>query len=198
MKKYLLGLSFFLAACTTLPTSTEYISRGNGFMQDGKYEKAIKAYNKALSLNSKNLDAYAARGSAYFFNGQYQLAEDDFLHVLKNNPYYADAYTAYASTLAVRGDYKNALALLEIAQRLKPEKPEIYFSRAGIYFMLEQYDRAVADYTFVLSLRPAIEVFNARGAAYLKMGLKDLAERDFETAKKEPLPEKLNAYSMVD
>jgi len=198
MKKYFVYLTLLLSACTTLPTSAEYVTRGDGFVEDGNFKKAIASYTKAISMNSKNYKAYAARGAAYFFDGQYNLAEDDFLRVLNVNPYYANAYTAYASTLAVRGDYQNALTLLKVAQQLDPKKPEIYFSRAGIYFMLGEYDKAVQDYTIVLSLRPAVEVLNARGAAYLKMGRTDLAEQDFEAAKKEPLPEKLNDYSMVD
>ena len=198
MKKTVLLLPFLLAACTTLPTSSEYLLRGDGYFQDGKPQQALKAYDRALELNPDNLTGYASRGAVYFFTGDYDRAEADFLHVLEKNPYQADAYTAYASTLAAKGDFQNALTVLNLALELKPGKPEIFFSRAGVYFMLDRLDEAVVDYTSVINLQPAAEVYNARGAVYLKMGKEDLAQQDFETAKTGRMPERLNVYSMID
>lgn len=198
MKKTVLLLLFLLAACTTLPTSSEYLLRGDGYFQDGKPQQALKAYDRALELNPDNLTGYASRGAVYFFTGDYDRAEADFLHVLEKNPYQADTYTAYASTLAAKGDFQNALMVLNLALELKPGKPEIFFSRAGVYFMLDRLDEAVVDYTSVINLQPAAEVYNARGAVYLKMGKEDLAQQDFETAKTGRMPERLNVYSMID
>ncbi len=198
MKKTVLLLPFLLAACTTLPTSSEYLLRGDGYFQDGKPQQALKAYDRALELNPDNLTGYASRGAVYFFTGDYDRAEADFLHVLEKNPYQADTYTAYASTLAAKGDFQNALMVLNLALELKPGKPEIFFSRAGVYFMLDRLDEAVVDYTSVINLQPAAEVYNARGAVYLKMGKEDLAQQDFETAKTGRMPERLNVYSMID
>ena len=196
-KSVFLLVSFCLAACTTLPTSEEYVARGDGFVKDGKYKKAISAYTQAVSLNPKNLQAYASRGAAYFFNGQFGLAEDDFVRVIEKNPYYGPAYSAYASALAAQGNFTDALNILEVAIHLEPNKVENYFSRAGIYFMTGQYQKAIDDYTIVISMQPAVEVFNARGATYLQMGNKALAEADFNTAKTLPMPNHLNDYSMT-
>lgn len=198
MKKLFILLPVLLAACTTLPTSSEYLLRGDGYFQDGKPQKALEAYNRALELNPDNLEGYASRGAVYYFTGDYDNAEKDFLHVLSQNPYQVDAYTAYASTLAAKGDFQNALTVLNLALQLRPSKPEIFFSRAGVFFMLGQFENAVRDYTSVINLRPAAEVYNARGAAYERMGKKDLAQKDFETAKSGRMPEKLNVYSMID
>ncbi len=198
MKKISFLFSILLCACTTLPTSSEYLARGDGYFKDGKTQKALQAYNRAIRLNPDALEAYASRGAVYFFTGSYDLAEADFLHVLEVNPYQADAYSAYASTLAAKGDFKNALSLLNNAIELKPNKVENFFSRAGVYFMLGQYEKAITDYTSVINLRPAADVYNARGAVYLKMGKKAQAEKDFETAKSGRMPQKLNVYSMID
>ena len=198
-KKIILFLaSVWIAACSTLPTSSEYLLRGDGYFKDGKPEKALEAYNRALALNPDDLEGYASRGAVYFFTGDYDRAEQDFLHVLHQNPYQADAYTAYASTLAAKGDFENALTVLDLALQLKPGKPETFFSRAGVYFMLGRYNEAVVDYTSVINLHPAAEVYNARGAAYERMGKTDLAQKDFEAAKSGRMPETLNVYSMID
>lgn len=199
MKKNIFAvIACLVAGCTTLPTSSECLLRGDGYFKDGNAKKALEMYNRAITLNPSNLEAYASRGSVHFFEGHYDLAEADFVHVLKANPYQVDAYTAYASTLAAKGDFLNALTVLNFALRLNPSKPEIFFSRAGVYFMLGEYQKAITDYTSVINLSPAADVYNARGAAYLKIGENEMAQADFEVASSGRIPEKLNVYSMID
>ena len=187
-----------LGACAGLQTSSEYLARGEGYLKDGKKQAAINAYNKAVVLNPNNVDVYEARGAAYFFNGQYGLAAQDFERVLKKDPYRVPVYTAYASVLAAQGNFKEALTLLNLADRLRPGHAETYFARGGVYYMLGRYDLAVADYTRTYELRPAADVLNARGAAYLGWGKKELAEQDFKAAKAGNLPEHLNAYAHLN
>ena len=200
MKKTLLSLlcTFVLAGCAGLRTSSEYLLRGDGYFKDGNPRRALAAYNRAIRLNPDNLEAYASRGAVHFFQGNYELAEADFKFVLDKNPFQADAYTAYGSVLAAKGRFEDALNVLNSAVMLKPSKPEIFFSRAGVYFMLGRYKEAVADYTSVIHLHPAADVYNARGAAYLRLGKNDLAQQDFDTAKNAKIPASLNVYSMID
>ena len=100
MHKYIyLLIGSLLVGCTGLPTSGDYVTRGQNYLKDGKKQKAVDCFNKAVSLNADNLDAYEGRGAAYFYNGQYELAIDDFGRVLQQDPYRIDTYTAYASAL---------------------------------------------------------------------------------------------------
>lgn len=199
MKKLCILLGcIFVGACGGLPTSGEYMARGNGYLKDGKKEAAIRAFNKAVVLNPRNTDVYEARGAAYFFNGQYNLAAQDFERVLKEDPYRTPIYTAYASVLAAQGNFKDALTLLNLADRLRPGHAETYFARGGVYYMLGRYDLAVADYTRTYELRPAADVLNARGAAYLGWGKPEQAEQDFNAAKSGKLPEHINAYAYIN
>ena len=192
-----LFVAILAAGCTTLPTSAEWNARGDGYFKDGKTAQAIKAYNKAIVMNPDNLEAYASRGAAHFVEGNFDLAANDFKYILKANPYYADAYTAYGSVLAARRDFANALEVLNMAIEMKPSKPENYFSRGGVYVMLGQYANAVSDYTAVLNVYPAADVYNARGIAYAQWGKKELAAKDFEAAKSGKIPASLSVYSQL-
>lgn len=199
MKKIIYCLAVcFLAACQTLPTSSEWLARGDGYFKDGKPQQALKAYQQAWKLNDKDAAVYASRGAAYFFIGDYASAQADFIKVLEINPYQADGYTALGSALAAQGAYEEALKVLNTGLMLAPSKPETFFSRGGINFMLGKYDQAVQDYSYVLKIRPAADVYNARGATYLKLGEKEKAEADFAMAKSGKVPEKLNDYTMID
>ena len=198
MKKILMGIGLvFCVACASLPTSVEYTQRGDGYFKDGKPKKALAAYNRAIELNPENLEAYASRGTVHFFEGNFALAEKDFKYVLSKNPYHADAYTALGSALAAQGDYGSALQMFDRALLLKPNRPETVLSRAGVYFVQGRYEQAVADYSAVLRYYPAAEVYQARGVVYQQMGRKDLAEKDFATAREVPMPQTLSVYNMV-
>ena len=196
MKKIwiLLAVLAGVGACASLPTSSENLLRADGYFADGNLEKALDYYNKAIILNPGNLEAYSSRGTAHFFAGNYNLAREDFEHVLLANPYKADVYTAYGSVLATQGAYEEALRVFDIAIMLNPSKPENFFSRAGVFFMTGQYQKAITDYTSVINLRPAAEVYNARGAVYSYIGDTQRAEQDFKTAKEDPMPATLQVY----
>ena len=75
MKKvFYVLLPLLFGACQTLPTSAEWLARGDGYFQDGKYQQSLKAYNRAWKLNDQNAAVYASRGAAYFFLGEYAAA----------------------------------------------------------------------------------------------------------------------------
>ena len=198
MKKIIVfALGLFCMACTTLPTSSEYVARGDGYVKDGKPEKAVNAYNRAIALNPNNLDAYSSRGAAHFFAGNFKLAESDFKYVLTKNPYYADVYTALGSALAAQGDYESALAVLEQAILLKPGRPENVVSRAGVYFMQERYQEALNDYSLVLQYYPSAEIYHARAAVYQKLGREDLAKQDLATAEQVSMPATMDDFKVL-
>ena len=103
-----------------------------------------------------------------------------------------------ASAVAAQGDYVNALKLVNQSVVITPDKPEAFFTRGGINYMLGQYNQAVQDYTVVLNMRPAADVYNARGAVYMRLGKEAEAQKDFEMAKSGTIPARLNDYTMVD
>ena len=198
MKKIVLGLCcVLLSACQTLPTSSEWLARGEGYAKDGKTAQAIDAYTRALQLNENRADIYAARGTAYFTQGQYALATQDFVQTLHLNPYYTDAYTALASALAAQGAYAEAMDVINRVLVLAPSKPEIFFTRGGINFMLGKYDQSVQDYSLVLNTRPAVDVWEARAAAYLKLGQTEKAKQDMQQAQSGKYLQKLSDYHQI-
>ena len=196
MKRTIVFLSvFLLAGCATLKTSAEFIARGNGYVTDGKPEQAIKCFNRAIALNPNNMEAYEARGAAYFFNGDYEKAMSDFTTAINANPNDSNLYTAYASAAAAVKDYANALKALELAAQINAYKPEIYLSRGNIYYLLGRYDLAVTDFTTLLNLAPANEVFNARAAALIKLGKNELASNDLDVARSGKYPDMISEYA---
>lgn len=192
----LLCAALFFAGCgcqSSLPTSNEYLARGEGYHKDGDVKKALKAYNKALKINPNNIEVYGSRGAAYFFLGEYQKAADDFGKVIENKPGEVSAYSALGATLAAAGQNQEALPFINYALSLNPNKAEYYLSRGSVYYALEDYENALNDYNIVLQLQPFAGAYLARAAVYEKMGKADLAEADKEKAQDPATSKYLNA-----
>ena len=115
MKRIIFLLPLFALACNTLPTSSEYLARGEGYHKDGKPEMALKQYKKALKINPDNVDVYASRGAAYFYMKNYEAAAKDFTVVINNQPNNVAAYNALGSSLAAMGKNEDALKFVSAA-----------------------------------------------------------------------------------
>ncbi|MDR0292417.1 MAG: tetratricopeptide repeat protein [Elusimicrobium sp.] len=193
MKKLAIISVAFMLACASLPTSSEYLARGEGYHKDGKPEQALKEYNKALKINPNNIDVYASRGAANFYLKNYEDAANDFITVIENQPTNAAAYNALGSALAALGRNDDALKFVSYAIFVNPLNAEALMSRAGIYYNLEQYQNAVDDLNAVIKIKPNIDAYALRALTYEKMGNADLSNQDKETIKAGGLPLHINS-----
>ena len=81
----------------------------------------------------------------------------------------------------IRRDPKNAIAQLTEAIRRDPKNANLYHFRALIYGdPMRDYDKAIADYTAAIRLRPHVTVdYSARGWVYAQKGDYDNAIADY-------------------
>jgi tetratricopeptide (TPR) repeat protein len=96
-----------------------------------------------------------------------------------------------AATLVNRGivqvalrQYQQALQDYTAAMKLEPTLPEAYVSRGNLWFLAENYDKAIADYDQALSLnlgRAHIAYYN-RGLAHERKGNRESALSDYRQA----------------
>lgn len=67
-------------------------NEGNQLMKDEKYNEALIAYNKAISIDATNPVFYCNRAAAYSRLGDYQKAADDCKMALRYDANYSKAY----------------------------------------------------------------------------------------------------------
>ncbi|ACC98186.1 Putatively involved in type II secretion system [Elusimicrobium minutum Pei191] len=196
MKKLIIFLSVcILGACASLPlpTSSEYVARGEGYHRDGKLEKAVKSFDKAVKINPGNAAAYASRGAAYFYMQDYEKASEDFIKAIDIDPANVAAYSALGASMAALGENEKALFFISKALENKPDNPESLLSRGSIFFAMEMYSDAVRDFSRVIELRPCVDAFIARAEAFKALGYNDYAEIDIQSAKSGRYPMHLNS-----
>lgn len=80
---------------------------------------------------------------------------------------------------------RHALAECDAAIQLRPDQPDAYWHRAAWYYELEDYERALADYSTVIRLTaedPDPEAYCDRGVVYRALKQYEDALTDFDAA----------------
>lgn len=155
------------------PTSTsEYIARGNQFLDDDAYDKAIADYSKALDIDPKDDTALGDRGLAWFYKGDLARARQDRDDSLAINPRNAVAHRLDGLIDLKARDAKAALAAFTASLEAEPDNTFTLQRRAATYMMLGEADPALADLKRALALDPSA------GGARLQMAWAWLAKQD--------------------
>lgn len=96
--------------------------QGVAYMEDGRMEAAIAAFNQAVALDAQFAQAYWGRGEAYMALGEYETAVADFDRVVALHPTtFPSIYIYRASAYTQLGDYPAAIADYETLLSLNPE-----------------------------------------------------------------------------
>ncbi|PSB57343.1 tetratricopeptide repeat protein [Chamaesiphon polymorphus] len=161
------------------------VDRGTEFYEVGNCQQAISAYDRAISLDPKCVDAYCGRGNARRYIGNYSGSWEDFSTAVQLDPDRGIAYIgrALAACFKPQPDYrahddfehgKNLLA--------NPTDAIAYVMRGTAKAQLSDDLGAMADYTTAISLNPRLLVaYNNRGNLRQNSGDVNGALADFST-----------------
>jgi len=120
-------------AITDLNQSIQYdASNGTAFWNRSLYWEKKFEYQKAIDDVSKAIDIYKTRDNA----------KSDLAILHRNRGYYK----------YLLGNYETALADEELSQTYNPSYSSLYWDKGLIYESLEQYERAVENYTNAINL----------------------------------------------
>lgn len=177
---------------------------GSAYLIQGRIDEAVASIRQALSLEPDNPSARSSLARALWLGkGQIDEAIAEFQQVVAANPEAGYAYLQLALLLLLRGRHDEA----ERAARSAVDLQERYISgnegmqvigahaRLGyVYYLQGRYDEAIAEYgrelafigagDHLLRERSTIEVNQKLGAAWLRKGDTESAERYFTLATK--------------
>lgn len=180
----------------------QYVSLGDDFMEEERYDMAEKAYEKAfelsvqtrLEIEMKRLKARVHRMSLLVEWGAKppeDLEEIDFqllLHLQKGHEHEKErAYTlnSYASFLAGSKKLKEAEAALAEALRMDPESAMLHLNLGNLQDQAGKKDEALTSYLKALALDPSsLNAHYNLGLLYVELGRNQEARQSFEAALK--------------
>ncbi|EEC15587.1 tetratricopeptide repeat protein, tpr, putative, partial [Ixodes scapularis] len=98
----------------------KYYDAGQALALRGRYEEAIKEYNKAIKLKPDEDVLYYKKGNSLAFLGRYEEAIECYDKSISLNPEYADAYNNKGNSFFDLEKYEEALVEYDKAIELKP------------------------------------------------------------------------------
>jgi len=115
------------------------VSDGIKYFKAGQHSEAFLCLNKALTIDSLNVEAYVARGALYANLSRFQKAIEDLKSALKINPkhvngrkYLGETLMGYARTLESQNKLEDALQYYEECLLIIPDHDE---AKASIEYL---------------------------------------------------------------
>jgi len=134
-----------------------YHNLGKSYMEIGKNREAVKAFQKAIEINSKHANTYSSLGSAYNAIGEKEEAVSAYLKAIELNPRHADAYYNMGNAYAGSGNIEKAISAYEKAIEIAPKhrhSTAYYNNLAGMYARAGNTEKAISMYKKALELDP--------------------------------------------
>jgi TonB family protein len=162
----------------------------------GEYLRALKDFDKALSMQPDNGDFYYSRAVVHDRLGNTDSAFADLakaVGLISSEFGRSVAFARRAEILHKQGKLDESIKDYSQAIRLAPNFAYHFGNRGDVYSEKKEYEKAIADYSEAIKLDPKNAYFrHDRAEAYRALGQVDLAVKDeaaVETAPGSPSPE---------
>lgn len=160
-------------------SSDDFVDRGNDFLDDEQYDKAIADFTSAIALNPNNAPAFGARGIAHVWKGDYAAAEKDLAKAEELRPSMGVVHRARGLMAEHRGEWSKAVEAFTKALEISPNNTFSLGHRGRVYMAMRDHEKALADFDHALRLSPTwTELRLARANIYLALNERDAVSRE--------------------
>ncbi|MDO9529569.1 MAG: tetratricopeptide repeat protein [Syntrophales bacterium] len=163
--------------------SSAYEYRGNAYLEQGEYDKAIADYTKLISLTfqfslldyneSEVAGYYVLRGDAYVKKNEQKKAFHDYNKAIESCSNLIDKITKGEWRKLIRDPHQGSRWAFRC----------VYLTRGKIYVRKKEYDKAIADCNSAIKIGPKDSYpYIERGKVYFKKKEYDKAIADYTKA----------------
>jgi tetratricopeptide (TPR) repeat protein len=169
-------------------THRALIDHGQLLVRQGRFDDGRKDFNRALSQNSKDVEALTARGHSWVAEGKNKkalAALQDFNEALSIRPNDGAALNARGSFYLAQLKPELAVKDFDKALAASPNDDVLLYNRGMAWKQLNRYDRALRDFNAALRVTPGDPMtLAAKGDAYRQLGDLLLAREFYDAALK--------------
>ena len=120
----------------------------------GKFEEAVEAYNKALSIKPDLAEVYNNLGNAFRDQDKFEEAIEAYNKALTIKPDYAEAYNNLGNAFRDRGKLEEAIEAYNKALSIKPDYAEAHNNLGNALQNQGKLDEASASYERAVIIKP--------------------------------------------
>ena len=150
----------------------------------GKFDPAIKNFEKVLSIDSKNSVAQVGLGNIYLRKGDTDKAAEYYNKAIASNSNDVFAYTGLGNIYNRKGDTDKAISYYEKAIAIDNKNAMVYSGLGNIYGQKGESDKAVECYNKAIALDKNPMFYFNLGAFYASHNKKNEALKIVEILKK--------------
>lgn len=185
-KNYDQAINYFKDALKTDSSLIEgYKGIVNSFVKKGDRNEAFEFLQDVIKFNSTtiNVELIEFRAELLMNMEKYDLAIKEYKRLLEMFPDHFKYYNSLATIYAKKRDYRKVVEQLDFSLEIS-EDSESYYKRGFAYGVLNEYDKAIVDFTKAINLNPDYgEAYFLRGRSYLSIGEKEKACEDWNKSK---------------
>jgi tetratricopeptide (TPR) repeat protein len=116
-----------------------YLARGNAWLEEQQYNRALADYNSALELKPDYKDALFNRAFTHRMFDQYDLAMVDLNYLVALHPNDVGAINNRAIIWALKGDFATALREFDRALQLNPGDSQLERNRETLKSIMQEH-----------------------------------------------------------
>jgi superkiller protein 3 len=147
-----------------MASTKELIEKGDIYFDEGRYQKALDTYNKALNLEPKNVDALICVGLCYRNLKEYDKAIDFYNNALEIEPDNKTALNNKGYAMEMKGQIEEAIEMYKKSLDVDPNYDMPLVNLTKIYIDRKDYQAAIEVY------KNALEVDSINTANWIDLG----------------------------
>lgn len=157
-----------------------YVLHGRIYMTRGEEEKAIDYFNKALDIDSDNVEGCVSLGETYTNQNEFDKAISYLKKAVSIDPEKFLGHKLLGQNYLRAEEYDMAIEILEKASSMSTNDPLILYNLSYAYLKKEDYTRASSIAEKILVL-PEIKP-DAKAEAYILIGISNIHKESYAEA----------------
>lgn len=147
------------------------LAEGTDFFKQGKYQEAIKSFEKVAYKFPENSQAFYNLGLSHLRSGDIDEAIISIEKAIELKPDSVEAYFALGECYFTKEDSDKAMAAFSKASELQPDNAKAYYNLGIIYYKYNKTEEALISFEKSIELNPEFSSFYYQAAlASIKMG----------------------------
>ena len=167
-------------------TAKDWFDKGIALQEQGKYDEAVQAYNKAIEIDPQHASAWTNKGVALADQSEYDEAIQAYNKAIEIDPQHASAWTNKGVALNYQGKHDEAITAYEKAIEIDPQDASAWTNKGIALQEQGKYDEAVQAYNKSIEIKPQFAVdwsdWNNKGNALQAQGKYDEAIKAYDKA----------------
>ena len=128
---------FYCSPTVQAKTAYEWVNEGYTYAVAGKYQDALDAYNKALSIDPDDANTWIGKGSVLYNLARYQESLDAYNKALSIDPNNADVWYRKGTALYMLGRRQESLDAYDKALSIDPNHAMALYEKKTLFHLTQ-------------------------------------------------------------